>query len=173
MKTKIFFLSITLFLISGNIFAQKQTAPAFVESFYKFHQTRSGIFNANEVNLHKKWFSAELNKLFQNELNREKEFLKKNPTDKPFFGDGFPFKPYDECLSGGKSVKNDIKIGKSSDNGDKTLVEVMFYEPKECGGGLTAAYKVELIKTPKSWQINDWIYPDNKRLTEDLKRTEY
>jgi hypothetical protein len=160
-------------LISTNIFAQKQSAPEFVESFYNFHRARSGIFDASEVDLHKKWFSAELNTLFQNELKREKEFLEKNPTDKPHFGDGFPFKPYEECSINGKSVKNDFKIGETIENANKTLVEVKFYQPKECNGELIETYKVELIKNKKIWLINDWIYSDNKRLSEDLKRAEY
>ena len=91
MKTKIGFLSIILLLLSANVFAQKQSASAVVEAFYKFHWTRSGIFNAKEVGLYKKWFSADLNKLFQNELKREKEYLKQNPTDKPFTATAFRF----------------------------------------------------------------------------------
>src|SRR5215204_1222763 len=103
MKTKIFFLSIILLLFSATVFAQKQSASAVVESFYKFHRARERTFNAGEVNLHKKWFTAELNRLFQNELKREKEYLKKNPGNKPFFGDGFALTPLEECTSGGKS----------------------------------------------------------------------
>ena len=75
-------------LLSANIFAQKQSASAALEPFYKFYRARSGIFNAKEVDLYK---------LFQNELKCKKEYLKQNPTDKLFYGDGFPFQPLDEC----------------------------------------------------------------------------
>jgi hypothetical protein len=173
MKTKIFFLSIILLLLSANVFAQKQAAAAQVEAFYKFHRAGSGVFNARGVNSHKRWFTAELNRLFQNELKREKEFLKQNPTDKPHFGDGFPFLPYEECSSGGKLVKNVLKIGPETIRKGVAVVEVKIFQPKQCGGELTDTYKVELVKIKSVWLINDWIYSDGKRLSEDLKRSEY
>ena len=152
---------------------RKQSASAVVQSFYKFHRARSGIFNSSEVNLRKKWFSGDLNKLFVNELKREKEFLKANPTDKPHLGDGFPFQPYDECARTGKAIKNPYKIGAAAVNGNKAIVEVKFYNPKACGGELIETYKVELVKSKGIWLINDWLYSDGKTLTEDLKRTDY
>jgi len=91
MKIKIIFLSLVLVLFSPGVYAQKQDASATVQSFYKSHLSRSGIFNASEVKARKKWFTDDLNKLFQTELQREKAYLKANPTDKPHFGDGFPF----------------------------------------------------------------------------------
>lgn len=173
MKSKIIFLSIILVLFSANVFAQKQNASAVVGAFYKFHLARSGIFKSSEVNLYKKWFSVDLNKLFQNELKREKEYLKQNPTDKPHFGDGFPFQPYEECEKSGKSYKNIYKIGTETIRKSIAVVEVKFYNPKVCGGELIETYKVELTNSKGVWLINDWIYSDGKRLTEDLKREEY
>ncbi len=174
MKTKIVLLSIVLLLLSANVLAQKQTASEFVESFYEFHRARSGVFEAAEVNAHKRWFTAELNRLFQIELRREKEFLKQNPTDKPHFGDGFPFLPFEECTSDGKAVKNEMKIGgETNENSLMAIVEVSFYQPKACGGELIETYKVELGWSKSGWKINDWIFGDGERLSEDLKRTEY
>lgn len=173
MKTKIIFLSVILLSLSANVFAQKQTATSRVESFYKFHRARSGVFNAGEVNSYKKWFTAELNRLFANELKREKEYLKKNPTNKPYFGDGFPFLPFEECSRGGKLIKNILKTGTETIRKSIAIVEVKIYQPKQCGGALSETYKVELIQSKGVWLINDWIYGDGKRLTEDLKRAEY
>lgn len=173
MKTKLVFLSVILLLFSAGVFAQKQKASEFVESFYKFHRARSGVFNATEVGAHKRWFSTELNALFQNELRREKEFLKQNPTDKPHFGDGFPFVPYEECSSNGKIVKNVIKTALLKDYKGTSTVEVKFYQPKACGGELIETYKVELMMNKKGWLIDDWIFGDGKRLSEELKRAEY
>ncbi len=173
MKTKIIFGAVLWLLLSANIFAQKQSASVVVGSFYKFHLARSGVFKSSEVNLYKKWFSADLNKLFQNELKRDKEYLKQNPTDKPYFGDGFPFQPLDECSNSGKSYKNTYKIGTETIRKSIAMVEVKFYNPRQCGSELIETYKVELIQSKGIWLINDWIYADGKRLTEDLKRTEY
>ena len=175
MKTKIFFLSMMLFLLSAKVFAQKQSAAAFVQSFYQFHRARTGAFNARELELHKKWFSPELNKLFQNELQREKEYLKQNPTDKPHFGDGFPFTPNEECYKNGREIKNVLKLGAPKTSGNKTVIETKFYYPKACeaGGELARAQKIELVKIKGRWLISDLIYSDGSRLTEDLKRAEY
>jgi len=179
MKTKIVFLSIILLMLSANVFSQKQSAEAFVESFYKFHRARSGGFNTEELLAHKKWFTAELYELFQNELKREAEYLKENPTNKPYFGDGLPFTALEECYVEGKGIKNVLKIGKTSAKENKTLVEVKFYQPKVCEGHFIHAYKVELVKNEGSWLINDLIYLNDQtmaeegRLTADLKREKY
>jgi hypothetical protein len=173
MKTKIILLSIVLLTLSTAAHAQKQDAAAAVQSFYKFHLAGSGIFNANEVKARRKWFTDKLNKLFQTELQREKEYLKANPTDKPYFGDGFPFQSLDECDSAGKLIKNTYTVGTATVKGERATVEVKFYQPKECGGELIDTYKVELVKSKGKWLIDDWLYSDAKKLTEDLKRTSY
>lgn len=173
MKIKIIFFSIILLFFSASIHAQKPDASAAVQSFYKFHLSGSGIFNANEVKARKKFFTDNLNKLFQTELQREKEYLKVNPTDKPHFGDGFPFQSLDECESAGKLIKNTYTVGAAAIKGERATVEVKFYQPKECGGDLIDTYKVELGKSRDKWLIDDWLYSDAKTLTEDLKRTNY
>lgn len=173
MKTNIIFLSMILIVLSTSVFAQKQDAATAAQSFYKFHLARPNIFKASEVKAYRKWFSDDLNKLFQTELQREKEYLKKNPTDKPHFGDGFPFQPLDECDSAGKLIKNTYTVGEATMKNERATVEVKFYQPKECGGALIDTYKVELIKSKNTWLIDDWLYSDAKTLTEDLKRTEY
>jgi hypothetical protein len=65
MRTKTIFILIVLLLLSTNVFAQKQDASAVVQSFYKFHLSGSGEFNAIEVKARRKWFTDDLNKLFQ------------------------------------------------------------------------------------------------------------
>lgn len=173
METKITFLSIIFILLATGAFAQQQDAATAVQSFYKFHLARSGVFKASEVKTYRKWFSGDLNKLFQTELQREKDYLKKNPTDKPHFGDGFPFEPLDECDSAGKPIKNTYTVGAAAIKNERATVEVKFYQPKECGGALIDPYKVELIKSKENWLIDDWLYADAKTLTEDLKRADY
>jgi hypothetical protein len=175
MKTKIFFLSIILVALSANVFAQKQSAAAFVESFYKFHRARSKTFNAIEVYARRRWFTPELNRLFLNELKREKEFSKQNPDDKPHFGDGFPFAPIEECYKNGKYINNVLKLGAVTTRGNKTVIEARFYYPKACSaaGELSRTEKIELVKSKGVWLIGDLIYSDGSRLTEDLKRAEY
>ncbi|MBX7169454.1 MAG: hypothetical protein K1X72_00765 [Pyrinomonadaceae bacterium] len=179
MKTKIILLSIILIIFPTIIFAQKQTPTEFVKSFYKFHRSRDEAFSKEEIKARQKWFTTELYELFQYELKREAEYLKENPTDKPFFGDGFPITALEECYLKGKWIKNVLKIGKTSTKKDKTFVEVSFYQPNVCGSYFIHAYKNELVKNKNSWLINDLIYlddetmADDSRLSDDLKREKY
>ena len=105
--------------------------------------------------------------------------MKKNPTNKPHFGDGFPFAPMEECYVEGKEIKNILKIGKTTFKENKTIVEVKFYYPKVCDGSFIHAYQVELVKNNGDWLISDLIYlndetmNEEERLTEDLKREKY
>ena len=173
MKIKFIVLSLVLAFLSIGVYGQKQDASATVQSFYKFHLSRSGIFNAGEVKAHKKFFTEDLSKLFQIELQREKDYLKANPTNKPHFGDGFPFQSTNECTSAGKSIVNTYQVSAAEVKGERATVAVKFYQPKECGGELIDTYKVELVKTKGKWLIDDWLYSDAKTLTEDLKRANY
>ena len=167
---------ITILLIltfTLSVFAQKQGAVETVKSFYVFHNSRSGIFSLHEVRLLRKWFTVELYNLFLNELKREDEYIRKNPTDKPHYGDGFPLQPFSECVEGETVIINTFEAKEISADASKATVEVKFYSPEKCKKELIDTYKVELVKTKKIWLINDWIYSDNKRLADDLKRKDY
>lgn len=172
-KSKILLILILISSFALSVSAQKSGAAETVKSFYVFHNLRSGLFSLHEVNLRRKWFTAELYKLFVNELKREDEFTKKNPTEKPHYGDGFPLQPFSECVDGEKVIINTFEVKEISSDPSKATVEVKFYSPEKCERKLIDTYKVELVKVKNSWLINDWIYSDNKRLTDDLKRKDY
>ena len=158
-------------------FAQSQIVSETVEKFYKFHRIRSGIVSTHELNLRKTWLTSELAKLFRNEIKREDEFTRKHPNDKPYFGDGFPFQPFEECVIDNKIILNRLEIGKVEINANKAMVEVKFFIPKECEDQvekkLLDTYQVELVKSKTRWLINDWIYADGKKLSNVLRRVKY
>ncbi len=165
---------ITIFFVSTFAFSQTSAdAKSTVEKFYKFYRTRNGVVSTHELNLIKPWFTTDLTKLFQNEIKREAEYLKKHSDDKPHFGDGFPFNPYEECVTENKIILNTIEIGEIKLDANKAMVEVKFSTPKECGEGEIDIYKIELLKNKNRWLINDWIYSDETKLTDDLKRKDY
>lgn len=170
---KILLISALIFAFALGVSAQKSGAAETVKSFYVFHNSRSGLFSLHEVNLRRKWFTAELYKLFLNELKREDEFTEKNPTEKPHYGDGFPLQPFSECVDGEKVIVNTFEVKEISSDAATATVEVKFYSPEKCKKELIDTYKVELVKTKSVWRISDWIFPDKKRLTDDLKRKEY
>lgn len=164
--------------VNGLGFAQTEVdAKSTIEKFYKFQRTRNGQLSTHELNLLKGWFTVELVRLFRYEIKREDEFIRKNHNEKPYFGDGFPFAPYEECVIGEKIILNQLEIGKVKLEANKAIVEVNFLIPKECenqvNDKLLDTYKIELLKSKSRWLINDWIYNDGKRLTEILKREKY
>lgn len=177
-KYNIIFSLILLIFASIPIFAQSESdAKSTVEKFYKFYRTRNGLVSTHELNLLRGWFTAELTGLFRNEIRREDEFTRKNPDEKPYFGDGFPFQPYEECVVEEKLILNRLETEKVEITGNKATVEVNFYIPKECedqvSEKLLDSYKIELVKSKTRWLINDWIYSKGERLTDILKRKEY
>jgi hypothetical protein len=162
----------TLFLLNISLFAQTN-AKATVEKFYQFHNSRNGVLSLHELKLHKRFFTNDLYKLFLNELKREDEFIRKNHTDKPHFGDGLPFKPFEECVVDEKLYPNTYEVNENSVNANVAKVEVKFYQPKQCDGTLIDTYIIELTKSRNTWLINDWIFPDDTKLTDDLQRKDY
>ncbi len=145
-----------------------------VAAFYRFDSANSQVFNRRNIDARKRWFSAELYKLLINELAREKEFLKANPTDKPHFGDGLPFRPLDEvCELNGKNYRRQISYGQVTVKGDLGNVDVYFKYPKGCNIP-DILYAVNMSKENGRWVIDDIRYfPDNTSLVEDLNRAEY
>lgn len=173
-KHGIYFILLFLFAFDTGVSGQQRSAVETVKSFYKFHNSRSGIFSLHEVKLRKRWFTAALYNLFLNEIKREDEFIRKNPSEKPHFGDGFPLQPFAECVIGEKVLNNLYEAFETVSNEPaKAFVEVKFYSPEICKKQLLDTYKIELIKMKNVWLINDWIYSDGSRLTEDLKRKDY
>jgi hypothetical protein len=173
MKFKIILLSIFLSLLSVNIFSQNQSPKEFVQSFYKFHRASSRNFEAENLEAHKRWFTAELNKLLNKELKREEKFTKQNPDQKPRWGDGFSFAPNEDGVINGKTPKNALKIGSVTMRKNIAVVKVKFYLNKVYGGNYIDTYRIELIRINNNWLINDLIYSEGERLTDSLKREKY
>jgi hypothetical protein len=173
-KSKMFFAFIAFALLSLTATAQTKSPVAAVNAFYKYDRSHSQIFNRRNIDARKQWFSTELYSLFQYELKREAEYLKKNPTDKPYFGDGLPFQPYDEtCKAGGKNLHKTLVVKPSSQEGDRATVTATFAFPKPCQDADNTTYTIGLIKSKGVWVIDDVNYGEDRTLKQDLKRKEY
>ena len=140
----------------------------------KYDAANSQIFNRANVDARKKWMSSELYAKFLRELEREKAYLGKNPTDKPHFGDGFPFRPIDEtCTLNGREYRRSISYGQVTIKGDLANVDVYFKYPKGCNIP-DVLYAVNMSKEGARWVIDDIRYiAENTSLVEDLDRKEY
>lgn len=169
------FLSLAIVtVVSQAAFAQTGGPKAAVTAFYKYDASHSQVFNRKNIDARKRWFGKELYKLFLKELAREKEYLAKNPTDKPHFGDGLPFRPLDEtCSFNGREYRRTISYGRVTVKGDLGNVDVYFKYPKGCNIP-DVLYAVNMSKERGRWVIDDIRYiSDNTSLVEDLNRKEY
>ena len=175
MKTVHFTLS-TLILLGSAVLASAQTVSPVqtVQAFYKFDRSHPQAFQRSGVEARKQWFSPELYALFQNELKRQTAFEKKNPNEKPYFGDGFPFQPYDEtCKAQGKQLHKDLKVEPAMLQTDRAAVTATFSFPKPCTDADATTYTIGLIKAKAGWVIDDVNYGEDTTLKQQLKRKNY
>ena len=170
----IFATALFIGLLSVVSQAQASGPKAAAAAFYKFDRTSSQTFNRRNIDARKRWFSDELYDLFVNELTREKDYISKNPTDKPHFGDGLPFQPLDEvCELNGKKYRRAISYGRETIKGELGNVDVYFKYPKGCNIP-DILYALNMEKQRGRWVISDVRYiSDNTSLVEDLQRSEY
>ena len=165
-------LSIVCVLGAGGASAQS-TPRSVVEAFYRFDASHSQTFNRNNINARRRWFTDVLYLQFENELKRQREYLRENPTDKPHFGDGLPFRPLDEtCRADGKTFRYGYSVGRASSRGLNATVPVVFFYPKLCGLP-SITYSVRLLRVRGVWRLNDLEYPDGSTLLADLMRPSY
>ena len=170
-----FILLATLFaILSMGAAAQKATPVAVVKAFYAYDRAHSQTFNRRNIDARKAWFSAELYSLFRNELRRETAYLKRNPSDKPYFGDGLPFQPIDEtCKAGRRELHKSVAVKPAFQKGDRAAVTTTFAFPKPCKDWDATTYTIGLVKGNAGWLIDDVNYGDERSLKVDLKRKEY
>jgi hypothetical protein len=172
MKRRILLVTVLIVLFSLTSFAQSPTAT--MTAFYQFDRSHSQVFNRRNIDARKKWFSNELYNLFLYELKRENEYLKKNPNDKPYFGDGLPFQPYDEtCKAGGRNLHRTVAVKPADLRRSRAVVTASFPFPKPCKDTDAPTYTIGLIKQGSVWVIDDVNYGEDRTLKQDLKRKEY
>lgn len=167
-------LAFSLLLTAGVASGQPSSPKATVMAFYKYDAANSQVFNRANIDARKSWLSEELYRLLIKELEREKAFLAENPTDKPHFGDGLPFRPLDEtCELSGRQYRRKISLGTVTVKGDLANVDVYFKYPKGCSIP-DVLYAVNMSRERGRWVIDDIRYiAENTSLVEDLQRKEY
>ncbi len=165
------FISANFLFASYEIFAQNQAdelrAVQTVETFYRFHFSRNSIFNEKEIALRRRFFSQRLQRLLAAELKRERIYLNKYPTNKPFF-DVLPFQPIELC-------KKDYRVSTAQTTRRTAKVRVNFiYSKSSCDAndGTQIFYKILLSKIAGKWLIDDVIYDNGSTLTEDFNKAQ-
>lgn len=165
-------LSITL-LSAAALYAQSAGPRETVEAFYKFSSSRSSVFNNRHIQLRKQWYTPALTRAFQAQLRKDRAYLKANPTDKPYFGDGLTFRPADEpCEANGHSYERRQSITRVAGGKTRQYVDVRFAYPKACGIE-AITYRVNLQLVGGKWLISDWTYSDGSTLTREMREQRY
>ena len=170
-------LSIVVFVavFAAGAVAQTSRPLAVVKSFYAYDGAHSQIFSRQAIEARRPWFSKELYDLFIYELKRESVYLKKNPTEKPYFGDGLPFRPIDEtCKVGRQNLHKSISFRiqrPETANSPPSRLFLRFLLLVRIR--IRRSYKINLVNERAGWLIDDVVYEDSHGLKQDLKRKEY
>jgi hypothetical protein len=170
-KTKLILVTVLLLCGSPAAFAQAASPKAALEAFYKYDRSHSQTFDRANINARKQWFTAELYSLLINELKRDADYLKKNPGDKPYFGDGLPFQPLREKCEAGKY--RDLIIKEDYLKGDRAVELAGFRYPKPCKDPAPVVYTIGMFKVGGKWVIDDINYGEDTTLKQRLQRKEY
>ena len=173
-KNRILSIFVVTFALFSQTPAQNSTPKATAEAFYGYDLSHPQTFNRRNVDARKRWFSAELYSLFLNELKREEAFLKSNPGEKPFFGDGLPFRPLQEnCQNGPNGRARRATVKQETRKGGRAVATVTFAYPKPCPNPDPVLYTLGMIRTRSGWVIDDINYGEDTTLKQRLRRAEY
>lgn len=173
-KTRILSIFAAILVLFAQLPAQSPTPKAAVETFYRYDMSHAQTFNRSNIDARKRWFSAELYSLLLNELKREAAFLRKNPDEKPFFGDGLPFQPLQEtCQNGLNGRTRRATVKQESKRGGRAIATVTFAYPRPCPNPDPILYTLGLIRTNAGWVIDDINYGEDTTLRQRLRRAEY
>lgn len=160
--------------LGGHALAQDNGPVSAVKEFYAFHRTHHSELSRSSIEARKKWFSPALYKLFQREIKRQDEFLRKHPNDKPYFGEGLPFQPWDETCSVGKTqIHKKLNVRPDAEDKDVATVRLIFAFPSPCKTPDKIEYTMQMVRIAGMWVIDDLSYDDGSTLTKDLNRVEY
>ncbi len=167
-------LILSIGFFTASVPAQNSTPVTAVRSFYKFDRSHSQVFKRSAIDARKKWFSAELYKLFLYELKRENTYLRTHQNEKPYFGDGLPFQPIDEtCKAGGKELHRGVEVKPAFQKGRRAAVIAAFAFPKQCSEKDVVTFTIGIVKSGTAWVIDDVNFGEDRTLKQDLKRKDY
>jgi len=139
-----------------------------------FHKSHSSEFSRRSIDARRAWFSTALYELFLNELKREKEFLRTHPGEKPFFGEGLPFQPWDEtCTVGKRILHKQLTLKPDAEDAANATVQAIFAFRAPCKEPDQNEYTFELVKENGKWVIDNLNYEEGSSLVKDLKRKDY
>ena len=142
--------------------AQAEAVKA-VRSFYTFHLAHNKRFTVRNVQLRKRFLSADLYGLLLKELKRQAAASKAHPDEAPDF-EGDP-------LTDSQEYPDSFRVGAAEVSGDAVRVTVTLqWSAKTSRGRDKRDIVVEMTKGAAGWLINDIINNQGSRLRDELKR---
>ena len=128
--------------------AQSRGPVETVVTFYKFSNARLSTFDRRHIESRREWYTPALYRAFLEQLREDELHLKKNPTEKPFFGDGLYFRPLDEpCYVKNKPYRRYQAIARKYIRKSRAYIDVKFASSTKCtDGGEPIYYRVNLLR---------------------------
>ncbi len=164
-------ISISLLALLAYVAAGQSSDPtSVVRAFYAHDAKASQIVTRKNLDSRKKWLSPRLYNLFREEFRKESAQLKANPDDKPYFGDGFPFRPLDEpCDVSGRSYSRRYSVRLVSRSRSSRIdVPVRFSYPRPCTIE-AVTYKARVVRSGSTWLIDDIVFDRGTTLSEAMR----
>lgn len=155
--------SMAILPASAQKAAAPTTAAGAVNSFYTFHLARDKTFNLRNIQLRKRFLTAELYALLAKELNRQAAYSKAHPDEAPDF-EGDPFTDSQE-------YPDSFHVGTVVANGDRAKATVTLnWSGKTSRGTDTRKITVEIVRLGGGWLIDDIISNEGSSLRDELKK---
>src|ERR1700730_15869597 len=130
--------------------SQQDAALRVVRSFYAFHLAHNKGFTVRNVQLRKRFLTAEFYGLLLKKLKRQAAEIKAHPDEVPDF-DGDPFADSQE-------YPNSYRVGNAETHGDVAKVAVtLLWSARPSRGRDKRDIVVEVTKSGAGWLINDII----------------
>jgi hypothetical protein len=173
MISKIIAIVLLILISPVAAFAQAIGPAETIKAFYKYSDAHSSTFNRRHLESRKGWYTPALYQAFLAHLRDEQAYLKKNPTNKPFFGDGLDFKPLNEsCNESGRTYRRMQSISRRTIWKMRAYIDVRFAYPAPCKVA-PVDYRVKLEKIHGKWLISDWIYSSSVTLTQEMRENRH
>ena len=167
----VMFSILVLFLMSVGVSAKaggqaptSDPAARAVRAFYTYHLAHKKDFNVRNIQLRKRFLSAELYDLLMKQLKKQAAEAKAHPDEAPEY-EGDP-------LTDSQEYPDSFRVGKSEVSGDTAKVSVtLLWSARTSRGKDKRDIVVEVTKVGAGWLIKDIINNEGKRLTDDLKKS--
>ena len=147
----------------GQTASPQDAALRAVRSFYTFHLAHNTGFTVHNVQLRRRFLTAEFYGLLLKKLKRQAAETKAHPDEAPDF-DGDPFTDSQE-------YPDSYRVGKAETNGDLAKVTVtLLWSARTSRGRDKRDIVVEVTKSDAGWLIDDIVNNQGTRLRDELKR---